>query len=137
MIFLDEELLQDYVTECREHLAEIETELLALEEGGAQVDEELINKIFRAAHSIKGGAGLLDLGKLKDLAHRTENVLGLVRSRELTPTPEVVNILLLAFDRMRDLVNDLKSSDDADISDISVALTGLSSSSLPRNRKPV
>ncbi len=135
MIFLDDELLQEYVTECREHLSEIESQLLALEEGGAQVDEELVNKVFRAAHSIKGGAGLLDLRKLKELSHRTENVLGLIRSRELTPTPEVVNILLLAFDRIRYLVNDLKSSDDADISDVAVALTGLSSSSLPSDRK--
>ncbi|MBI5534142.1 MAG: chemotaxis protein CheW [Deltaproteobacteria bacterium] len=135
MILQDEELLQDYVTECREHLADIEAQLLALEASGDHVDESLINTIFRAAHSIKGGAGLLDLRKLKDLAHRTENVLGQIRSHDLAPTPEVVNILLLAFDRLRSLVNDVKASEETDVSDVCVALTGLSSSSLPADRK--
>ncbi len=135
MIPHDDELVQDFVAECREHLADIETQLLALEQGGSQVDQELINKVFRAAHSIKGGAGLLNLGKLKDLAHRTENVLGQVRSGALSPSPEVVNILLLAFDRLRDLVNNLAESESMDIDDVAVALTGLTSSSLPPERK--
>lgn len=130
MIPQDDELLQDFVAECREHLADIETQLLALEAGNGAVPTELVDRIFRAAHSIKGGAGLLNLSTLKTLAHRTETALGQVRSGDLLPTPEVINILLLAFDRLRDLVNDIKASDQADVSDISVALTGLASSSL-------
>ena len=104
MTFQDDELLQDYVTECREHLADIESHLLAMEAAGADVDENLVNQVFRAAHSIKGGAGLFNLTTIKTLAHKTENVLGLMRTREMVPTPEAVNILLLAFDRLRDLI---------------------------------
>ena len=53
-----DENLQLYVEECLEHLADIENDLLAIEQAGADIDEELVNKVFRAAHSIKGGAGL-------------------------------------------------------------------------------
>ena len=101
---LDDELIQDYLAECREHLATIETDLLAIEQGGAQIDEQLVNRVFRAAHSIKGGAGFFDLAKIRELAHKTENALDLIRSRQMVPTPEVVSILLLAFDKLRELI---------------------------------
>ncbi len=51
---IDDELVHDYLAECREHLATIETDLLAIEQQGAAIDEQLVNRVFRAAHSIKG-----------------------------------------------------------------------------------
>ena len=96
---LDAELVQDYLAECREHLATIETDLLSMEQSGAEIDEQLVNRVFRAAHSIKGGAGFFDLIKIRELAHKTENALDLVRSRQMIPTPETVSILLLSFDK--------------------------------------
>ncbi len=97
---LDDELVQDYLAECCEHLATIETDLLKIEQGGAEIDEQLVNCVFRAAwHSIKGGAGFFDLASIRELAHKTENVLDLIRSRQTVPTPEVISILLLAFDK--------------------------------------
>ena len=60
---LDDESLREYLAECREHLATIETDLLEIEHGGAEIDEQLVNRVFRAAHSIKGGAGFFDLAK--------------------------------------------------------------------------
>jgi len=131
----DDSLLTDYVAESCEHLAGIETDLLDIEQAGAAADEELVNKVFRAAHSIKGGAGFLNLTKIQELAHKTENVLSMVRSREMVPSPEVINILLMAFDRLRELLNNYTQSNDSDISDMVVALTGLTSSYLPPDRK--
>ncbi len=133
---LDDEILQIYVEESRDHLSDIEKDLLTLEQGGAQIDEQLINKVFRAAHSIKGGAGFFDLEKIKDLAHKIENVLDMVRSRALIPNPEVINILLLSFDRLRDLINDPSKSEDADISEFLVSLVGITTSFLPKSEKP-
>lgn len=52
---LDDDLVLDYLAESREHLATIETDLLAIEQAGAAIDEQLVNRVFRAAHSIKGG----------------------------------------------------------------------------------
>ena len=132
---LDDGLLGDFLAECREHLASIETDLLAVERGGADIDEVLVNKVFRAAHSIKGGAGFFNLSRIQELSHQAENVLNMVRSREMVPTPEVVNILLMAFDKLREMVNSPQESRDADIADFVVALAGLTSAHLPPSQK--
>jgi two-component system chemotaxis sensor kinase CheA len=132
---LDDELVQDYLAECREHLATIETDLLAIEHGGAEIDEQLVNRVFRAAHSIKGGAGFFDLGRIRELAHKTENALDLVRSRQMVPTPEAVSILLLAFDKLRELIGNHRESNQADIGEFVSALTSLAAGSLPANEK--
>jgi two-component system chemotaxis sensor kinase CheA len=59
MLDSDDSFINDYLAESREHLADIEADLLAIEKSGADVNEQLVNKVFRAAHSIKGGGGLL------------------------------------------------------------------------------
>jgi two-component system chemotaxis sensor kinase CheA len=132
---LDDELVQDYLAECREHLATIETDLLTIEQSGAQIDEQLVNRVFRAAHSIKGGAGFFDLVKIRELAHKTENALDLIRSRQMVPTPEVVSILLMAFDKLRELIGDYRGSNQAEIGDFVSALTALTSASLPVDQR--
>ena len=131
----DDELLNEFLAESREHLAGIEADLLTIEEQGAASDETLVNKVFRAAHSIKGGSAFFGLTKIQELAHKTETALSLIRSREMTPNPEVVNILLQAFDKLREMVNDPAHSQQADISEQAVALTGLSASFLPQEKK--
>src|SRR5580698_5505737 len=103
---LEDEVILEYLAECREHLTTIEADLLSMEQAGAAIDEQLVNRVFRAAHSIKGGAGFFDLLKIKELAHRTENVLDLVRSGQMIPNSEIVSILLLAFDKLRSLIED-------------------------------
>jgi two-component system chemotaxis sensor kinase CheA len=128
---LDDDLVRDYLAECREHLATIETDLLAIEQGGANIDEQLVNRVFRAAHSIKGGAGFFDLVTIRELAHKTENALDLIRSGQMVPTPEVVSILLLAFDKLRELIGDHGESNQVDVSEFVSALTALTSGSLP------
>lgn len=132
---LDDDLVQDYLAECREHLATIETDLLAIEQKGAEIDEQLVNRVFRAAHSIKGGAGFFGLARIQELAHRTENILDLIRSRDITPTPEVVSVLLLAFDRLRELIGSPRESNQANIEDFVAALTGLARDNLPADQK--
>jgi two-component system chemotaxis sensor kinase CheA len=131
----EDEIIHEFILESREHLASIESDLLSIEEAGADADAELLNKVFRAAHSIKGGAGFLDLVRIKELAHKVESILDKVRAKEMLPSAEVVNILLLAFDRLKELVENHRGSNQADISDISVALTGLLSSFLEPGRK--
>jgi two-component system chemotaxis sensor kinase CheA len=127
---LDDETLQFYVEESREHLSDIETDLLAIEQGGAEIDEELVNKVFRAAHSIKGGAGFMGLTNIKELSHKMENVLGMIRSRDMVPTAEAINILLLAADALKDLINNVSSSNEIDVSEHIDALARLTEGSL-------
>ncbi len=131
----DDEMLQAYIQESREHLADIENDLLTIEQRGADLDEELVNKVFRAVHSLKGGAGFFDLLKIKELAHKIENVLDMIRSRELVPNAEVVNMLLICFDKLRELIDHFEESNQADIDEFVVSLTGLASAYLPQSQK--
>ncbi len=132
---MDDEVLQVFITECREHLVTIEVDLLLIEEGGANIDEALVNKVFRAAHSIKGGSGFFGLVKVKELAHKAENVLDMIRSRKIIPNAEVTNVLLAAFDKLREMVNNTKESEQADTSELLESLIGLASSYLPIEQK--
>jgi two-component system chemotaxis sensor kinase CheA len=132
---LDDELLAEFINESREHLTTIETDLLAIEEGGANIDAELVNKVFRAAHSIKGASGYFGLNTVKELAHRAETVLDMIRSKKMAPNAEITNLLLAAFDKLRDMINRPAESAAADISELVLNLTGLASSYLPAEKK--
>jgi two-component system chemotaxis sensor kinase CheA len=103
MVFEDDETLRMYVDESLEHLSDIENDLLTIEEGGADIDEDLVNNVFRAAHSIKGGAGFMGLTVIKELAHNLENVLGMIRTRDMVPSPEIISVLLKAFDKLNEI----------------------------------
>jgi len=132
---LDDEILQSFVEESQEHLAGIESDLLRLEAAGADIDGERINRVLRAAHSIKGGAGFMGLDTIKNLAHKTEHVLGMIRSREIVPTSEVVNILLLSIDKLRDMINNVNDSNNEDVTEYTVALAGVTSTFLSAEAK--
>jgi two-component system chemotaxis sensor kinase CheA len=131
----DDDLILEYLAESREHLATIENDLLAMEKDGAAIDEQLVDRVFRAAHSVKGGAGFFDLVRIRELAHKTENVLDLMRSGQIAPDSENVGILLLAFDKLRELISNHKQSNGADISEFVEALTRLAEDYLPPDRK--
>jgi two-component system, chemotaxis family, sensor kinase CheA len=132
---LDDELLGEFINESREHLTTIEADLLAIEEGGAAIDAELVNKVFRAAHSIKGASGYFGLTKVKELAHRAETVLDMIRSKKMAPNAEITNLLLAAFDQLRAMINRPAESGHADIDELVLNLTGLASSYLPAEKK--
>src|SRR5215831_5327980 len=111
----DQETLQIFLEDAREHLNRIEKDFLAIEAAGSAVDVALVNKVFRAVHSIKGGAGFLGLDAIKDLAHAMENLLNLMRNGALVPTPAMINTLLAAADVLTGLVHDPASSEVVDI----------------------
>lgn len=63
---MDDELLTDFIQEARDHLGDIESQLLKIEVLGDEFDDELVNTVFRAIHSIKGAAGFLGLSTIKE-----------------------------------------------------------------------
>jgi len=132
---VEDELLREFINESREHLTTIEADLLAIEEGGANIDAELVNKVFRAAHSIKGASSFFGLTKVKELAHKAETVLDMMRSKKMIPNAEITNLLLAAFDQLREMINHPAESGEADIDELVVNLTGLTSSYLPQEQK--
>ena len=122
---MDDDILAEFVAEAREHLATIETDLLSIEEAGVDIDEDLVNKVFRAAHSIKGASGFFGLNRIKELAHKAETVLDLIRSRKLGPNAQITNLLLGAFDKLREMVNNPTGSETMDTDSFLKSLTDL------------
>ena len=96
---VDESIISDFVAESRDHLNLIEPDLLAMEQGGAS--QEMLNRVFRAIHSIKGGAGFLAFEALKKLSHAMESVLMLVRDGKLGVDDRLMDALFSSLDRLR------------------------------------
>jgi len=124
----DDDILQMFIEDARDHLADIETCLMDMERGDA--DDELINKVFRAAHSIKGGAGFLNLENVRDLSHKLENLLHLVRNKELGVTTRLINALLKGFDLLLSLIEQGMDSNGLDISEMMDGLSSLTAENL-------
>lgn len=87
---------QVFFEECVEHLAEMEQMLVSLPEDGP--DEEQLNAIFRAAHSIKGGAGIFGFQDMTVVTHVLESLLDRMRNREIPFSPAMVDLFLEAGD---------------------------------------
>lgn len=112
-----EEIQDIFFQECDEGLVQAESGLLALQ--SAQHDDETINTIFRSVHSIKGGSGAFGFTRLQHFTHHFETLLDQVRGGEHQLTPELVSILLAAFDVLADHVGAIRGEkpvpDDADM----------------------
>ncbi len=128
MINLDDELAKDYLAECHEQLVALEADLLRMEAGGAAADPDVVNRAFRTVHWLQGGAGVFDLVRIGDLAHRMENALELIRSHKLLPTRDRMRVLLGAVDRLQHLVENPGASNQADIAASMTALGKLCAS---------
>jgi two-component system chemotaxis sensor kinase CheA len=117
---------QRFVTEAREHLGAMTSAMIAMErnEGGPQ---QFIEQLLRAAHSIKGGAGLTGLRNIERLAHAFESAVENLRDAKLDRTPEVIDTLLAAMDRIAVLVDDVDGSEMADIAEPLALLRALGS----------
>lgn len=97
------EIKEIFFQECEEQLAELESGLLKLNDGDR--DPETVNAVFRAVHSIKGGAGAFGLDDLVSFAHVFETTLDCVRSNKLEPNQDVLKVMLKSADVLADLVS--------------------------------
>lgn len=100
-----EDLLQDFLTESSELLSEVDNKLVELEK--RPDDKHLLNDIFRGFHTIKGGAGFLNVDVMVSLCHRTENLFDKLRNGELKLNPEIMDSILAATGVVRDMFNAL------------------------------
>jgi len=91
-----------FLEEADELLQELNKSLLVLERNPE--DEEIINNIFRAAHSLKSSAAFVGLNDLSDLAHRMENLLQGIRDKTNSVTPEVVDVIFKCFDVINEVI---------------------------------
>ena len=102
MDFDREKVVDAFVAESDEGLQAMEESLIALEADSA--DPELLDNIFRVAHTIKGNASALDFPELASFAHRVEDLLDAIRTRKLSITAELISLILHAVDALRALV---------------------------------
>ncbi len=114
----NDEILELFLEESMDNIGGLETDFLDIEEAGEDIDDDLVNKVFRAIHSIKGGAGFVGLTHIKELSHKMENILNMVRNRELVPTGDIISVLLSGTDRLAHLLENAIDSNDIEIDDI-------------------
>lgn len=95
------EIKEIFFQECEEQLAELESGLLRLNDG--DTDPETVNAVFRAVHSIKGGAGAFGLDDLVSFAHVFETTLDCVRSNKLDASQDLLKVMLRSADVLADL----------------------------------
>ena len=97
-----DQLKQTFFEECNEALQQIEAGLTEIREG--HTSDDTVNAVFRAVHSVKGGAGIFGFEALVGFAHVFETLLDGIRRGSLTATPETMDVLLSASDVLSDLV---------------------------------
>ncbi|MDG5815556.1 chemotaxis protein CheA [Chitinispirillales bacterium ANBcel5] len=113
----EHEVLDELILESRDHLSSIEPDLLSLEESNSTEDSEVINRIFRAIHSIKGGFSFFGYEKIIKLSHVMENVLSRVRNGEIVFESEIIDGLLCGVDKLRLLLDDIEGTEHISIAE--------------------
>jgi len=96
-----------FIAEAEEHIANLESGLLRLEQGG---DRAVIGELFRSAHTLKGSAGAAGLTGMSRLAHAMENLLDQVRNGTKAVTAELIDALLMGVDFLRAMVVALRQN---------------------------
>jgi two-component system, chemotaxis family, sensor kinase CheA len=114
----DKALLDGFLAEACEHLSTLEDDFLELERTADDPDPDLVGRVFRAIHSVKGGSTFLELTRIKELAHAMETMLSMVRDGALTPGPDHIDALLRGVDLLTRMVADPDASNEMDISGI-------------------
>ncbi|MDP8245335.1 MAG: chemotaxis protein CheA [Candidatus Hinthialibacter antarcticus] len=110
---IDQASIEEFANESMEHLDDIEPDLMSLEGNLDSTSPDTINKIFRAIHSIKGGAGFMPAEPLKQLSHKMEQALIPVRDGERPLTSDLLDLLLQGIDRLREMLNAMLNGDVA------------------------
>lgn len=100
----DADILREFIAEAQEHLATTEDDILAVEREGSDADVDTVNRLFRSLHTIKGGAGFLELTRVKELAHSLENIVGRIRDQGLVADSVISEALLRGVDKLRALI---------------------------------
>src|SRR4051812_8394785 len=100
-----DEMLQDFLTEASELLGDVDNKLVDLEKRPG--DAGLLNDIFRGFHTIKGGAGFLNLTAMVDLCHLTENIFDKLRRNELQLNASIMDAILEATGVVRTMFDEL------------------------------
>ncbi|MCI5968671.1 chemotaxis protein CheW [Helicobacter sp.] len=103
-----QEILEDFLIEAFEMIEQLDQDLVELENHPDDLD--LLNRIFRVAHTIKGSGSFLNFSVLTKLTHHMEDVLNKARHGELTITPDIMDVVLESIDYMKKLLNAIRDT---------------------------
>lgn len=106
----DEEILQDFLVEAGEILEQLSEQLVELE--SRPDDADLLNAIFRGFHTVKGGAGFLQLNELVECCHIAENVFDILRKGERRVDAELMDVVLEALDTVNSMFGQVRERSD-------------------------
>ena len=105
-----QELVQDFLVDTNEIIENLDHDLVELESN--QNDLELLNKIFRGAHTMKGSSSFLGFNKLAELTHHAEDILNKLRKGEMVVTREIMDTLLEFVDKTKQIISDIENGTD-------------------------
>lgn len=103
-----QEILEDFLVEAFELIEQIDHDLIELE--SRPDDLELLNSIFRVAHTVKGSSSFLNFDVLTKLTHKMEDVLNKARHGDLQITPDIMDVVLESVDKMKTLLNCIRDN---------------------------
>ncbi len=109
-----ESVVNEFVAEAREHLSNTEDDLLAIENGRDGDSSDIIDRLFRTVHSIKGASGTFGFPSVMELSHAMESVLLLFKKGIATPDHAKINDLLSGVDKLKCMIEDIHSSNTVD-----------------------
>jgi two-component system chemotaxis sensor kinase CheA len=115
-----EEIVAVFIQEAREQLSEMEKGLMRLQQGEGKDDPELINAIFRAAHTVKGGSGVVEIHVIEQFTHSAENVLDKVRNGDVALDGELIDDLLQAADHIGALLDAVEQGESGEEGELAV-----------------
>jgi two-component system chemotaxis sensor kinase CheA len=104
-----EEIIAEFVTESEETLDKIDPLFIELEANGE--DKEILNRLFRSVHTIKGAAGFLGFQSMVDVSHSAENIMKKLREGEITVSKQLMDVVLKSVDMLRLLLRHVKDKD--------------------------
>lgn len=110
-LFEDKEMIREFVTEGHDMLDEAESKLIELEQSvteSGELDEEVLNTVFRMFHTIKGTSGFFELNNLKNVTHEAETLLDLYRKGKLDMDPSHNSLLFKATDFIRKILSNIE-----------------------------
>ncbi|MFQ5597640.1 MAG: Hpt domain-containing protein [Nitrospiria bacterium] len=105
-----ERLFEVFKVECDEHIQNLNEALISLEENPDQ--SELIEEVFREAHSLKGAARMINFSSIEQISHHLETILGKVKSSEMTFSSEISGLVLKGLDVIETIVQSISEGDE-------------------------
>ncbi len=106
---MDEEILQDFIVEAGEIIERLDEQLVQIEK--TPDDRDLLNAIFRGFHTVKGGAGFLQLNALVDVCHAAESLFDELRNGRIHMSPVLMDYVLKAYDEITTMFDVVKNGD--------------------------